>query len=86
MNHLQDKFKKEVIPALMKHFDYNNIHRVPRLEKIVVNMGVGEAAHDVKQLLGLKRREHGSRLVQYQDFCLAVQGLQDLDSLPNTYR
>lgn len=46
MNHLQDKFKKEVIPALMKHFDYNNIHRVPRLEKISVNMGVGAATQN----------------------------------------
>ena len=46
MNRLQDKFKKEVIPALMKHFDYNNVHRVPKLGKISVNMGVGTATQN----------------------------------------
>jgi len=46
----KDRYKDEVIPSLMEQFGYTNVHQVPRLEKIVVNMGVGEAAQDVKQL------------------------------------
>jgi len=48
----KERYKSEVVPALMKRFEYSNVHRVPRLEKIVVNMGVGEAAVDAKQLGG----------------------------------
>ena len=48
----KERYKTEVVPALMKRFEYSNVHRVPRLEKIVVNMGVGEAAVDAKQLGG----------------------------------
>ena len=47
---LHDKFQKEVIPAMMKRFNYNNINRVPRLNKISVNIGVGGAASDPKLL------------------------------------
>ena len=46
MNRLHEKYNKEVISALMKHFEYNNIHRVPKLEKISVNMGVGIATQN----------------------------------------
>lgn len=41
---------KEVVPALMKEFGYNNIMEVPRLVKIVLNMGLGEAIHNIKVL------------------------------------
>jgi large subunit ribosomal protein L5 len=44
------KYREEIVPALMKRFGYKNINEVPRLEKIVVNMGVGEAARDAKVL------------------------------------
>jgi large subunit ribosomal protein L5 len=47
---LKDRFEKEVRPALMKEFDLNNPMAVPRLEKIVVNMGVGEATQNSKLL------------------------------------
>jgi len=40
----------EVVPALMEQFEYGNVHQVPRLEKIVVNMGVGAASQDAKLL------------------------------------
>ncbi|HHE39004.1 MAG TPA: 50S ribosomal protein L5 [Candidatus Cloacimonetes bacterium] len=46
MSRLQEKFKKETIPALKKHFDYKNILMVPKLEKISVNMGVGAATQN----------------------------------------
>jgi large subunit ribosomal protein L5 len=42
------RYSKEVVPALMKHFQYTNIMAVPKLEKIVVNMGLGEAIANAK--------------------------------------
>lgn len=47
---LLEKYRSDVIPALMKRFGYKNVMEVPRLEKIVVNMGVGEAVADSKVL------------------------------------
>ena len=47
---LLEKYRKEIIPALMKRFDYKNVMEVPRLEKITLNMGVGEAVLDPKVL------------------------------------
>jgi len=47
---LKEEYKKRIVPALMKKFSYKNLHQVPRLAKIVVNMGVGEATQDPKLL------------------------------------
>jgi large subunit ribosomal protein L5 len=47
---LQEQYAKSVRPLLMEQFKYANPFQVPRLEKIVVNMGVGEAAHDSKKM------------------------------------
>lgn len=47
---LKEKYKNEIVAKLEKELDLKNINLVPRLEKIVVNMGVGEAAGDSKQL------------------------------------
>src|SRR5215470_4207500 len=47
---LRSKFEKEIAPALMKELDLNNSMAVPRLNKIVVNMGVGEATQNAKIL------------------------------------
>ena len=47
---LRVHYSKEVVPALMKHFKYGNIMAVPKLEKIVVNMGLGEAIANAKIL------------------------------------
>ena len=47
---LRDKWAKEVAPALMKEFELKNPMAVPRLEKIVINMGVGEATQNAKIL------------------------------------
>ena len=49
---LKELYNKEVVPALEKELAVENINQVPRLEKIVVNMGVGRAAQDAKQLDG----------------------------------
>jgi len=50
MTRLKDHYEQVVRPALMKEFGYENALQAPRLEKIVVNMGVGEATQDVKKV------------------------------------
>ena len=47
---LRVRYSKEVVPALMKHFSYTNVMAVPKLEKIVINMGLGEAVANAKIL------------------------------------
>jgi large subunit ribosomal protein L5 len=47
---LKEKYQKEIIPEMMREFGYKNPYQVPRLEKIVVNMGVGEATQNPKSL------------------------------------
>ncbi|VAX23679.1 LSU ribosomal protein L5p (L11e) [hydrothermal vent metagenome] len=47
---LFEKYKDEIIPQMREKFSYKNVMEVPKLEKIVVNMGVGEAANDSKLL------------------------------------
>lgn len=49
------KYREEVVPAMVKRFGYKNINEVPRIEKIVVNMGVGEASKDAKVLDSAER-------------------------------
>jgi len=50
MTRLREQYDTEVRPALMKEFGYENAMEVPRLSKIVINMGVGEAVQDVKKV------------------------------------
>ncbi|MBE2269810.1 MAG: 50S ribosomal protein L5 [Anaerolinea sp.] len=47
-----ERYKEQVVPALMTEFRYNNVMEVPRIEKIVVNIGVGEAIDEPKSLDG----------------------------------
>ncbi len=47
---LKEKYNTEVVPALKEQLGYANVNEIPRLEKIVVNMGVGAAVQDIKQL------------------------------------
>jgi len=48
MNRLRDKYQKDVVPALRKEFGYANVMAVPKIQKVVVNMGLGEATSNVK--------------------------------------
>jgi len=48
MSRLKDKYRNEVVPALTKEFGYKNVMAVPRIQKIVVNMGLGEATANAK--------------------------------------
>jgi large subunit ribosomal protein L5 len=50
MTRLKDKYQKEVVPALMKRHGYHNIMEVPRLIKVVLNIGLGEAIQNAKAL------------------------------------
>ena len=50
MARLRDYYIKKVVPSLVKEFNYKNLMQVPKLEKIVVNMGVGEAIQNIKAL------------------------------------
>ncbi|PQD94180.1 50S ribosomal protein L5 [Pradoshia eiseniae] len=50
MNRLKEKYQKEITPALMSKFNYSSIMQAPKLEKIVVNMGVGDAVQNAKAL------------------------------------
>ena len=52
---LKKKYREEIIPALQKEFKYPNVMQIPGLTKIVVNMGVGEAARDSKIIDGAVR-------------------------------
>jgi len=47
---LKERYRKEIVPALMKEFSYRNVMAVPRLRKITVNMGLGEAIQNAKLL------------------------------------
>ena len=50
MDRLQEKYKKEVVPALTEKFGYKNIMQLPKIEKVIINMGVGEAVGNPKAL------------------------------------
>ncbi len=50
MAKFKEIYQQNVVPALMKRFNYRNVMQVPRLEKIVVNMGLGEAIQNIKIL------------------------------------
>jgi large subunit ribosomal protein L5 len=48
MSRLRDRYSKEVVPALAKEFGYKNVMAIPKIEKVVVNMGLGEATGNAK--------------------------------------
>lgn len=50
MPRLKDRFKAEIIPAMMQKFNYTNVMQVPRLEKVVINMGMGDVKDNPKGL------------------------------------
>ena len=48
MSRIKDRYQREVVPALAKEFGYKNVMAVPKIEKVVVNMGLGEATSNAK--------------------------------------
>ncbi len=72
---LYDKYKNDVVPALKEKHKYTNIHQIPRLVKIVVNMGVSassekgaleDAAKDLSLITGRKPASEGKSLVGFR--------------------
>ena len=63
-NRLKDKFTAEAVPALMQKFGYKNVNQVPKMEKVIINMGLGDckdnpkgleaAVEDLKMIAGQK--------------------------------
>jgi large subunit ribosomal protein L5 len=50
MARLKEKYNAEIVPTLMKEFEYDNVMQVPKLQKIVVNIGLGEAVQNAKAI------------------------------------
>ena len=50
MSRLKDTYQNEIVPAMIKKFEYKNVMQVPKLDKVVINMGVGEAKENAKLL------------------------------------
>ena len=50
MSRMREKYEKEVVPGLKSRFGYKNVMQIPRIEKVVINMGVGEATQDAKAI------------------------------------
>lgn len=48
MNRLQERYQQQIVPELMKKFNYTTVMQVPRIEKVVLNMGLGEATQNPK--------------------------------------
>jgi large subunit ribosomal protein L5 len=48
MSRLRERYEKDVVPALKKEFGYTNVMAIPKIEKVVVNMGLGEATQNAK--------------------------------------
>jgi large subunit ribosomal protein L5 len=50
LSRLKEQYQNEIVPAMIKKFEYKNVMQVPKLDKVVVNMGVGEAKENAKLL------------------------------------
>ena len=67
MSRLKEQYQNEIVDAMIKKFGYKNIMEVPKLDKIVVNMGVGEAKENAKVLeAAIKDMEVRKQLLQKQ--------------------
>ncbi len=52
---VRERYSKEIVPALMKEFSYKSVMQVPRLEKVVLNVGLGEAIQNIKLLDSIQK-------------------------------
>jgi len=73
---LKEVYQQKVVPELMKKFGYNNIHQVPRLEKIVVNIGLSEAKENVK-VIDVATAELGAITGQKPKLCRAKKSISN---------
>jgi len=63
MNRLNAKYKNEVVPSLIEKFNYKSVMEVPKVEKIVINMGVGDATSNAITLRGERMYDFLDKLV-----------------------
>src|SRR6266702_3659312 len=84
---LKERYLAEIAPALREEFGYANVMQIPALTKIVVNMGVGEAARDAKLIEGMPIGAHvtlrGDRMWEFLDrlLTLALPRIRDFRGL-----
>ncbi|MBW2099784.1 MAG: 50S ribosomal protein L5, partial [Deltaproteobacteria bacterium] len=50
MSYLKSHYEQNIAPMLMESFQYKNVMQIPKLDKVVLNMGIGEAIHNIKLL------------------------------------
>ena len=96
MSRLKEMYKNEIVDAMIKKFGYKNIMEVPKLDKIVVNMGVGEAKDNAKLLdaavadmpIGCKVTLRGEKMYEFADrlINLALPRVRDFRGVnPNAF-
>lgn len=78
MNRLKEKYNKEISPALMTKFNYDSVMQVPKIEKIVINMGVGDAVQNAK---AIDSAVEELTFIAGQNLSLLVRRNQLLDSV-----
>jgi large subunit ribosomal protein L5 len=93
---LQERYQKEIVPALIEEFGYTNVMQVPRVTKLTLNMGVGEASQDAKALeeaskqlgagmpVGLRVTLRGDRMWEMLDrlLSIALPRIRDFRGIP----
>ena len=82
MNRLQERYQETVVPALTKEFGYPNVMAVPKIQRIVVNMGIGDATQNAKlidigsgelgQVTGQKHTAVAAGFIVYGDNCITA--------------
>ena len=63
MEILKEQYVKEIVPALMKKFNYKSVMEVPKLEKIVINIGLGDTKENPKELSSNNRTKTNSNKI-----------------------
>ena len=78
MTRLRDLYLDEIVPALIEKFQYKNVMQVPKLDKVIINIGVGEAVQNAKALEGAVSdlTGHGSdaSFLRGKTFARAIDG------------
>ena len=89
MNRLQEKYKNTVVASLTKQFNYTTVMQCPKIEKVVINIGVGEAISNPKVLdeaIGCKVTLRGERMYEFLDklFNITLPRVRDFHGVSNT--
>ena len=82
MNRLKEMYNSEIVEAMMKKFEYKNIMQVPKIDKIVVNMGVGEAKENANALLKIVPPLPGSCTPSTKRTLLPISFLSNFLTIP----